>query len=456
MKGSGVNFADIVEQRVNAVKNYIKENDTGEGVILRRKEILEIVSIKEGDSAKSLMKALESCNCIEIIKEKNQSRYFYIEERAGSKNDVPNKDKHPAATLVLHDVKCIGPNRYSTTITGKELQEYWNGGTGIIKYNPLIQRGEKVVYKKDGTQEVAPIYNPNNVKKITVLILSGDYHTDTIVVNVMNDGTDELVLEGSTLYITGQTDMLDGQHRSRALDLVKKISAESENPFDLESLVFPLIIENLSLEEAQEAFYQYSQGLKISSTRSEYFNNKSYENVIVKKLLSKSDLKNKVEIVRNTIDKKDVLNIVTFATLVNSIRMAFPNIQTQAQADRIAEFLCKFYNKLIDLVPELRDYDMRTVSKETSLIAENIMFYGYTAVASILYERDDWESSMDLLLNIDYSKASKPWFGKIIRKGRKGGFSITNNMDGRSFFINAMKKQFGKLLEERMKELQVG
>jgi hypothetical protein len=42
--------------------------------------------------------------------------------------------------------------------------------------------------------------------------------------------------------------------------------------FDLSELKFPVKITNYDVQTAQQQFHQFSQGLKISSSRAEYFN----------------------------------------------------------------------------------------------------------------------------------------------------------------------------------------
>lgn len=440
------------EHRLRTVINYIKSHDDGSGVVLKRKEVLEIVKISEGDSAKALFRELNNCKDITIEKNNNVNTYYYIGEK-----EEKSKMSQTECKLVLSNVIQTGTNSFLTSIDGETLQKLWKDGT--ISYNADTQRGEKEVINRQGEKEMQPVYSKLNVKKITEMIISGKYHEDTIVLNVLKTGEEEIDYDNGTLYIAkGEINILDGQHRLHSLDLVKERLEEAGEQGNLKNIVFPLQIKNLNVEDAQDAFYQFSQGLKISTTRSEYFNNRDFENVIAKKLMNHSDLINKVEIIGNSISKNNTKNIVTFGTLVSAIRENFKGkmdekgklssaslIDTGDKAEKVGNYLCEFVNELFKVIPEILDYEMRSESKKTSLITENFAFYGYFGVANYLMDKEDWKELLPKLLEVNFNKDMKPWCGKVTRRG-KGGYIITNNSDSRSYFSKRLVKEFcGKI-----------
>lgn len=431
---------DIHFKRFEILMNYVAKHDDGEGLVLRRKDVLNIIGISEGDSAKAIFRIIKEFpefyqDKLKIVKEGRTNRYYALKKQT--------EQKEPS--LILHQVQSIGSNRFITAVSANQIGDWWE--KQVISYNPLIQRGEKEVVEKDGTITKEPIFSKANVKRIAEKIMDGSYHTDTIVLNILKTGEEELVYQNGTLMVqNGEINILDGQHRLHAINLVREYidTGEIAN-IDLDALIFPLQIENLDIDEAQDAFSQFSRGLKISSSRAEFFNNKDIENRLLKELLEKSALQGRVETVKNSILKSEKEKIVTFATLVNAFRMSFPSIDNQNEYEEVLQYLTEYFHELFTIIPELTDYDSRSASKEYSLVAENFTFYGYLRIASYLYQMPDWKEKMAALAKIEYRKEAKPWYGRVTRKGKKG-FSITNNNDTRNYFVKRFEKEFIKHL----------
>jgi len=345
----------------------------------------------------------------------------------------------------------LGKAEYMTHMNGKELLELWlsNG----IEYFPEIQRGTKVRLDKRKSEIEVPVFSTTNVKKIYESMISGEYFTDLITLNIIKDGTEKVDVKDDYLVVyKGKIAISDGQHRIRALESIKISNDTMETAFDLESLVFPVKITIYDIPTAQQQFYQFSQGLKISSSRSEYFNSKDLSNILIKSLMEKGNaLEDKVEIVKNTISKKDTRHLVSFATLVNAVNMVYV-LDTKDELDKLTKYLNEFFKELINLIPELNDYDKRLESKENSLIAENFMFYGYMAISQLLYSVPNWKEKMPLILQLDFSKDSKLWYGKVIKRGKKKGYSIINSNDSRRAMINRINMEFNQLLHKNDSE----
>jgi len=436
------NINEIHYKRFQILVDYISKNDNGKGLILKRKDVLNIVGINEGDSAKAIFKIINHLpedykDKILIKNEGRQKRYFYI-----GKPKTQIQDE----ILVLSNVLSIGRNRYLTAISAQQVGDWWE--QQAISYNPLIQRGEKEVVGKDGIVSKEPIYSKSNVRQIAEKIMDGSYHTDTIVLNVQKTGKEQLIYQDGTLTIrNGKINILDGQHRLHSINMVKGLIETGEiTDTDLENLIFPIQIENMDTVEAQDAFSQFSRGLKISSTRAEFFNNKDIENILMKEVMEECALKNKVETVRNSILKTNHEKVVTFATLINAFKISFPKIENETEYQQIKNFLNEFFDELFKIIPELTDYDKRVQSRDNSLIAENFAFYGYMRIASYLMDKPNWKEMLPTICKVNFAKDSSPWYSKVTRKGKKG-YNITNNNDTRNYFIKRLEKEFIKNLE---------
>ncbi|WP_296972046.1 DNA sulfur modification protein DndB [Tepidanaerobacter sp. EBM-38] len=352
------------------------------------------------------------------------------------------------AEYVFRDVNQIGEKEYQTVIDGQELAEMWRDG--VITYNPEIQRGTKVKRGKDNTETEVAVFSKANVKKIYTSMLSGQYFTDMITLNILADGNEKIELDDEgNLNVDGEVNISDGQHRIRALATILEGNEKGNLAFDLSELKFPVKITNYDIQTAQQQFHQFSLGLKISSSRAEYFNQTGLANIIVRELMKNSDLAGRVEVVRNSIPKKDERHIVTFATLVNAIEIVYKDLETRVQAMELSKYLAEFFNELINFIPELHNYEKRAQSKETSLIGENFMFYGYVAISKVLREKENWKEYLPLINELDLSKGSKQWYGDVIKRGKGKGYTIVNNNESRKTFANKIEKMFKKLLNEK-------
>ncbi|QUH22229.1 hypothetical protein HYG84_18260 (plasmid) [Alkaliphilus sp. B6464] len=343
----------------------------------------------------------------------------------------------------------IGEKEYLTYITGKDLVEFWIDKK--IGYNPRIQRGVKLKVNRDEEIKV-PVFSLANVKKIRDKILMGNYFTDMITLNLLENGEEYFEYKNGDLIIyEGETDLADGQHRTRALHMIKMSNDLKDTSFDLSKIIFPLKITHYDEKTAQQQFHQFSLGLKISRSRSEYFNATDYSNIVVRELMNNSDLADRVEIVSNSISKKDTKHIVTFATLVNAIEETY-KIGTKKQAKELAKYLCQFFDELIDEIDELHDYDKRIESKETSFIGENFMFYGYVSISKILKGMENWKEKILLIKELDLFKGSKIWFGQVTKhtggkvNNANHGFGIINNKQSRNYMINKAAEEFERAL----------
>ena len=346
---------------------------------------------------------------------------------------------------VFRNVSQIGEREYQVIIDGQELAEMWRDG--VITYNPEIQRGTKVKRGKDNSEVEVAVYSKANVKKIYTSMMSGQYFTDMITLNVLENGNEKIELDDEgNLNVNGEINISDGQHRIRALATILESNDKGNTAIDLTELKFPIKITHYDVQTAQQQFHQFSQGLKISSSRAEYFNQTGLANIIVRELMKNSDLAGRVEVVRNSIPKKDERHIVTFATMVNAIDLVYKDLETRVQAMELAKYLSEFFDELINLIPELHNYEKRAKSKETSLIAENFMFYGYVAISKVLRDKENWKEYLPLINKLDLQKSSKIWYGEIIKGGKEKGYSIINTSESRQKFINKIERMFKELL----------
>lgn len=345
--------------------------------------------------------------------------------------------------MKFNNVFKLSDKEFLTVLSAQQLVDMYKQGQ--ICYNPLIQRGTKFKTVKDEIISV-PVCSTTNIKKIKEAIKNKTYFVDMITLNIQNKGIPQINYNDGTKILevkTDRIDIADGYHRLTALkELVEKDEERLNNYY------FPVKITYLTLEEAQQQFYQFTLGLKISSSRAEFFNSNKPANIIVKKLMQ-SSLKDKVEVTKNTIGKKDPLCIVTFATLSNAIEMVYRPSQYQ-DIDTIYEYLDKFFYRLFEIFPEITDYNQRVQSKEESLVAENFMFYGYIAISKLIKDYPNWDELMLLLKDFDFRKDSSVWYGSIIKKGSNNKLMIINSSQTRRQMIEKSVQLFSNLLQQKL------
>lgn len=160
-----------------------------------------------------------------------------------------------------------------------------------------------------------------------------------------------------------------------------------------------------------------------------------------------SELSTRVEIISDTISKTERRTIVTFATMANAISMVYKEM-TNVQAESLSQYLVEFFNGLFNAVPELIDYESRQQSKETSLKAENFMFYGYIAISRVLRNRENWQQYLPLINQLNLAKESEVWFGKVTKRGTRG-LAMVNSLDSRKYLIDKITEQFEALLSNQ-------
>lgn len=364
--------------------------------------------------------------------------------------------------LKFKNVQKLGEKEYMIFLSGSEILSHWKNQD--IEYIPEIQRGFKTVKNADGNPVLIPVYSQANVKKIKKSIQSKSFYVSQLTLNILegadllfDEETKTLEVENAIIAIS------DGQHRIRAMEEVDLENQKdgNENVIDLSELIFPIKITNYDKEKAQEQFYQYTLGSKISSSRGEYFNNKDYSNKIVKDLYHNSVLSEKIETVKNIIGKNEMNKVVSFATLKNAIEINFNTnkMDNSSEAEEVSDYLKDFFGELFTVIPEFNDYEERMELKnEQSLKCENFAFYGYVAVAEFLQHKNNWKELLPLITEIDFSKTSPLWASQVTKKNvlkRKSKnqrqevkYTIINNSQSRREMGVIMVKAFKKILRK--------
>lgn len=485
---------DVLRKRVQVLINYLEQKlEFGTVIKLKRKEVMNIVGVSEGDSAKKLFRVLN-----EAPEEYNQKITYEKEDKLYVFGLAENNVFINAADQVVElenfaSWKKDGTEKYVGFMRGSEIVKYWDAQT--ITYNPCIQRGTKTIVKGGETVE-EDICSTKNIGEIANMIKKDEYVTDTITLNVM--GAEVNYQNGKLLILKNrdsEINILDGQHRTKSLirisdeissmleirkklvelihanhisdisELAKRAKEESisltklldnssitmeinNTPEDLinlinnitkinehllDDIVFPIQIEVLSKEKAQSAFAQFTKGLKIATTRKEFLDNTNPYTIFLKESIDSCDsyYKGKIEEAKDNI--KGTNKLVAFGTLATATKF----IKEDDLTDEFKEYFKMFFNKL-----GKRIYDGENKNEKFSLLRENIAYYGYISIAKELFDNKfDLEINFEEIYNKIYVLAQDEvlWKENILRRG-KTGFTIINNRDTRKFVFNKFKQ----------------
>lgn len=418
----------VMRERIGILIKFIEQKvSIGETLTLKRRDIAEIVGVSEGDSLKAIIKILKEYPeeydqkiTLDIQKDKNVTLYTFGIADANVFVAATSQSSITISPVIVKNGKIVG------LITGRELVTLWKEQG--ITYNPIIQRGTKQV-KKNGVIEEVAVCSEMNIIEIANKMASNDYCCDTITLNISNC---EYSIVGKELIINktskdSEVNVLDGQHRNKGLLLVDQMIQEGKDvECNLEDMVFPLQIETLEIEKAQNAFSQFTKGLKISTTRREFFDNNNPYTIFAKDLVVKSRYADKVETVKDNIKSTDKL--VSFGNITNGLKNI---LKIEQLTDDLKDYMIQFLNILEGIME-------RTPNDKNSMLKENITYYGYFAMATKMFNKNiplSEERVSNLIKSIDMNKGSDLWLGKVTLQG-KTGLNVTNKKDTRKYVSN--------------------
>lgn len=371
------------------------------------------------------------------------------------KDNIYNEDEFSSKVYSFNNITKLKDKEYMTVLNGEELAELWLDEK--LVYYPQTQRGVKLVKqrvtgkrKKPEIKEVA-VYNNKNVQEIRSLIVRGKYYPDQITLNLLSNVDNEIEYneETSELTMSGMLCILDGQHRIKALSLVKQENdlLGVKNQANIKDLKFPVKITNYDEEEAQFQFYQFTKGMAISKSKAESFNKENAVNRIVNELNFEGILKDRIDVNNTTVSKNDKKHITTFSTMVSAIKMSYGEIKNEKEEAEILSFLKYFFKELFKIYPEILDFEERNTSNRYNLICENFTMYGYIEISKFLYPLRDkkWIPTLEKVQDINFNKYDdngeiNPLWEEILRPA-KNGVTIINNASTRALFRNKIREQ---------------
>lgn len=220
--------------------------------------------------------------------------------------------------------------------------------------------------------------------------MGGTYEPDEITINLLKDGEDSFTYKNGTITVnSGRLDIIDGWHRSSAI-----LEAVVENP-EIE-MYFELRFVNFDIQKARDFIVQKNKQRKISEKHIQSLNVSDYHNSITRTLNEspKSDFRGKIVTTKHLINKG--YGLVTFDIIANAIDANF-DIKTRSQSEKIQEYLISFFNEIYGIY-------YNELNNRKGIYTEPFSFIGYVAIASVLYQNENWKTLLsDVLSRINFT-----------------------------------------------------
>lgn len=339
-------------------------------------------------------------------------------------------------------------NEWTTVMSGEQLAMMWLNRD--ILFHEDCQRGIKLEKNKNGELVKKAVCSAKNIREIKNALVSGDYSPDEMTLNLLDDES-SVEFKDHKLKCKGRLFVTDGQHRIKSLaDLYSSNMVLKEEVVNLSDRFFNVKITNYDLDKSAEVFSQFTKGLKISKSLSESYNKKNAINRIVGELNKKGALKGKIDTVKTSISKSDLMHLTTFATLSNAIRDSYGEMVDSDMEKTVLFFLQAFFKELTTIFPELINDEKRMLSKEYTLICENFMMYSWIELSQLLYckrNHGTWKKELKNIAKVNFNKlteegALNPTWSTILRLTTNDMPSIINNTSTRQSARRIIKEEF--------------
>jgi hypothetical protein len=334
----------------------------------------------------------------------NPNKFFTeIEEeefskiKADTNIDIKIKD----GSLILKNVSQLNDDHWTTNLTYKQISNLYNNG--LIKYNPKSQRNLKSKIINGSVIEKINI-NKKSIKEIKDLMLKGLFIPNTITLNILKSGEEEIGYNENEkiIDIKGEIDIIDGFHRSLAI-----LEAIRENPKLEGSMIISLC--NFDIGKASGLIVQEDKRNKINKEHIKYLNQENLENQVIKNLNEnvKSELRGLIT--TDIVLVKNNKALMLFNTVADAVEMQF-ELNNQRDTRKVSDFLIEFFNELTGIMYD--DFKDIANSRNNSVATYSSMFVGYIVIARDFYYNnyENWQNKLEIILEkIDFIKHNELW-----------------------------------------------
>lgn len=340
--------------------------------------------------------------------EKKKSRQYIGTYELGEQIDFP---------LTLENFTQLSYNEYVGVVPMNTIAKL--SASMKLHYNFNIQRESKKRKINGVIVEEAKLVK-QNVIEIKDHIKNRTLKPTQLVYNAAigtaDHGESELIYDSQTrqLTITRGTilDIVDGYHRTKGTEMAYHEIGELDGSFIV-------LITNYDDEDAKNYQGQLAQATPIAKERADELLGKRMADAVLKEVLPKTELKDKVSSNRFVHSNE----LVPYKVLAETIEEQF-KLEKALDVYKVSGFLVKYFNYLLGAFEEEFITKYEAVKKK-SFINEGNMFIGYIVLARRLMENNEDPSKVvEILSKINFDKDNSLWreIGFINEEGKQ----ITN------------------------------
>lgn len=272
----------------------------------------------------------------------------------------------------------------------------------LIHWNPDSQRESQTKIIDNEIVQTPTIYM-KNVLEIKELLKKNKLEISQITLNASagtsdddkseveyNDDTYELLINKCKI------DCLDGYHR-----ILGSSMALSEKP-DID-FWFDLKIVNVTTDRAAQILSQLEKHTPMSESKRKSMSKESFPDMVISEL-RKSKLGDRIS--KKEMLQTSVKELVTYKSLSSAIEQNF-KISKMGEMYDVADYLREYFDILLEKDEFTTNYHE---TKKYSLMADNVMFYGYILLASrMMKEGIEARNVRKYIKNVDFEKTNNIW-----------------------------------------------
>jgi hypothetical protein len=316
-------------------------------------------------------------------------------------NYKEDKKEDSIFPIVFENTQQITDKIWQTTLTAQQLDTL--STANIILYNFSTQRSPKIT-----VSGISIDYDKQKTIEIKDRLLNGEQFPDHIKLNILNNfqerisynpKTQELIIgEGSIINI------FDGFHRKVASSLAVEEAVNKNIEFNF---IWPIIITNLSENDAKDYMVQIDKQKPIKKEQIKSWDLKRKENLVVSVIaddriskLSKvmKDQYSEIKLQKGLVTK----NIIAEAIAENY------KLDDTTDIRGLGKWIVEFTDYLFSLYPKEFITNPYSV-QEYSVINNQNLFYGYISM-SASFQEDNWKEKVKNKMEaIDFNIDNPIW-----------------------------------------------
>jgi hypothetical protein len=328
---------------------------------------------------------------------------WYNPEEIQAYDQYKEETFYKSNTIVFHDVIQTSEYAYIVPkITYSEMANIIN--QGLVYYNERTQR--EAVYTSFGDTFRKKPYCDN--KKIAEIMdeMQTNFEANMLTLNIRKIGTEIFSYDEKSRTLTIEIDnkntfldIVDGFHRwcSATRFILDNPSKDG---------YFHLKVFNITEEKAQSFLAREEKATPMNISHRDALNNNNEYVTTTKSINEQGNAKTNELYYRLAFDDTELKidnKYVTIDTFAKGLEKAFDFSDLSArEISKIESYLIQFFNELFGILKEKYN------DTDNTIIFKSNAFIGYLAIASKLYNRDNWKEILEKILSqMDFTISSQ-------------------------------------------------